>query len=146
MVLPNQFRCSIVLLITTTLLSTPLVAAWSYFGTVLKENDIYLDYSRFERHELPTLWVLFDSKSPDEDGSRSVTQKYQADCKSDMVKTLEFEYFEGNMGTGRLIRRSSKPSNWEAPKPTSILANILEIMCDRYTSRRRAHRNIHDTT
>lgn len=128
------------MLITTTLLSTPVVAAWSQFGTVLKENDIYLDYSRFERHELPTLWVLFDSKGPDEDGSRSVTQKYQADCKSGMVKTLEFQYFEGQMGTGRLIRRSLKPGDWEAPAPMSTLGKILDFMCDRYISRQIASR------
>ncbi len=138
--MPNRFRCGVVLLITTTLLSTPLAAAWSHFGTVLGENDIYLDHSRFERHKLPTMWVLFDSKSPDEYGSRSVTQKYQADCKSDMVKTLEFQYFEGHMGSGRLIRRSSKPSDWEAPVPMSTLHKILDFMCDRYISRQIAIR------
>ena len=73
------------------------LAQWSHFGTVLKDNDIYLDHKRFERLEQPTLWVLFDSKDPDEDGSRSVTQHYQADCKSNQVRTLEFEYFEGHM-------------------------------------------------
>jgi hypothetical protein len=38
------------------------LAQWSYFGTVLEDNDIYLDHKRFERLERPTLWVLFDSK------------------------------------------------------------------------------------
>jgi len=112
------------------------LAQWSHFGTVLKDNDIYLDHKRFERLEQPTLWVLFDSKDPDEAGSRSVTQHYQADCKSNQVRTLEFEYFEGHMGKGRLIRRSSKASNWGTPVSMSILENLLDFMCDRYINRK----------
>jgi hypothetical protein len=121
-------------------ISVPSVAPaqWSHFGTVLKDNDIYLDHERFERLEQPTLWVLFDSKTPDEDGSRSVTQHYQADCNSNQVRTLEFEYFEGHMGKGRLIRRSSKASNWETPDSMSILENLLDFMCDRYINRKKA--------
>jgi hypothetical protein len=74
---------------------------------------------------------MFDSKDPDEDGSRSVVQKYEADCAGNKVRTLEFAYFAGNMGSGRLIRKGQSSGPWEAPVPRSTLSGILDIMCDR---------------
>ena len=91
---------------------------------------------KLEKTIKPTLWVLFDSKDPDEDDSRSVTQHYQADCNSNQVRTLEFKYFEGHMGKGRLIQRSSRASNWETTVSMSILENLLDFMCDRYINRK----------
>jgi hypothetical protein len=106
-------------------------AEWVHFGTVAEDNDIYIDHSRHERVENPRIWVMFDSKDPDEDGSKSVVQRYEADCAGNKVRNLEFSYFAGNMGGGRLIRKSQSASPWETPVPRSTLSGILDIMCDR---------------
>jgi hypothetical protein len=74
---------------------------------------------------------MFDSKDPDEDGSKSVVQKYEVNCEGNKVRTLEFSYFAGNMGAGRLIRKSQSAGPWESPVPRSTLSGILDIMCDR---------------
>ena len=106
-------------------------AGWVHFGTVEEDNDIYIDHSRHERLDKPRIWVMFDSKDPDEDGSKSVVQKYEVNCEGNKVRTLEFSYFAGNMGAGRLIRKSQSAGPWESPVPRSTLSGILDIMCDR---------------
>lgn len=128
-------RCSqftgLFLALTLSLNARAVFAEWVYFGTVAKDNDIYIDYSQHERGDNPRIWVMFDSKDPDEDGSKSVVQKYEADCAGNKVRTLEFSYFSGNMGGGRLIRKSQSSGPWEAPAPRSTLSGILDILCDR---------------
>jgi hypothetical protein len=106
-------------------------AKWVHFGSVAEDNDIYIDHLRHERVEKPRSWVMFDYKDPDEDGSKSVVLKYEADCTGNKVRTLEFSYYAENMGGGRLIRKSQSASPWEAPVSRSTLGGILDIMCDR---------------
>lgn len=122
------------LALSLSLNASAVFAEWVLFGTVAGDNDIYIDHSRHERAENPRIWVMFDSKDPDEDGSKSVVQKYEADCAGNKVRTLEFSYFAGNMGSGRLIRKSQSSGPWEAPVPRSTLSGIVDIMCDRVFS------------
>ena len=114
-------------------------AGWVHFGTVEEDNDIYIDHSRHERLDKPRIWVMFDSKDPDEDGSKSVVQKYEANCEGSKVRTLEFAYFADNMGGGRLIRKSQSAGPWESPVPRSTLSRIVDIMCDRVFDEKYAH-------
>ena len=114
------------------LMSSNALADWTNVG----ENGgsiIYANYSSIRTNgENKKMWVLQDFKT-----IQSIsTYKYlstksinEYDCQGVQLRLLAYTWFEGNMGTGKVVYSHDETLNWQQVQPESIGEVIWKVAC-----------------
>ena len=75
-------------------------------------------------------WTLFDRKVGSSPNIvRSSKSLLEFDCGQNAVRVLEFVTFGEAMGQGRVLLRSSVPTDWEAVVSDSGVSSAFDLVC-----------------
>ena len=105
------------------------VAEWYKIGET-DSGNFYLDVDRIRSDNNYTYyWEMLDFNKSDEDGTLSVLRYIQADCSIIRFKTLQYVFYDGNMGSGKKEMQDSSVKDWKYFSPGAIGEHILEKAC-----------------
>lgn len=109
--------------------SVPAYADWSLFATV-KGTKVYVQEDRNGDVSGSTIFVLYDYGEKGEYGDLSSIHHYETNCKTGYVRDKSFQYFDGEMGRGAVVKNGADGTEWDCPVKGSLLARIAAITCE----------------
>ena len=123
------------LLMGTMLLATAGAASADW--TVAGDNDqfsLYVDRATIRRNgNLVKMWDLVDFKTvqtgPGGESYLSSKTQEQYDCKEERSRQIAFTWFDGKMGSGKVVVSDSDPGKWKPIAPESVAAALWKIAC-----------------
>ena len=105
------------------------VAEWYKIGET-DSGNFYLDVDRIRSDNNYTYyWEMVDLNKSDEDGFLSILRYTKADCSIIRFKTLQYVFYDGNMGSGKKEMQDSAVKDWKYFSPGAIGEHILEKAC-----------------
>ena len=121
-------------LITLLVLNSgPAYAEWVAVEKTDDGMTIYFDPDSIRRKEdLVKMWVLYDYKTVQTvEGVSYLTLKTQSeyDCTEKRTRMLEFTYFSGQMGSGKVAFSDSVEGKWLPVSPDSIGEAVWKFAC-----------------
>ena len=127
---------SIALLFTT---SGKLVANdWKYVGIAglsTGEYNVYVDLEKLEKHdEIVTMHELHDFRFEQfapQGGYKSLTQKWEYQCKSSLIRALDKTLYRDRMGRGPVISKvQAKTQEWLEVLPGEAIEAKWRVACE----------------
>ena len=104
-------------------------AEWYKIG-VTDNGNFYLDVDRIRSDNNYTYyWEMVDLNKPTEQGTSSIQRYIKADCTIIRFKTLQYVFYDGNMGSGKKQMQDSTVKDWKYFSPGAIGEDILEKAC-----------------
>jgi hypothetical protein len=101
---------------------------WAHLTKVGKSSVYYqLDGDQTLRE--PRIYILYDYGEPGEYKDLSSVYHYEANCKTGHLRRLSFEYFDGEMGQGSAVRKSTSKGEWECPKKATVAHMYWQAAC-----------------
>ena len=104
--------------------------------TRLSETDnyiYYVDLATIRRNgNLVKIWTLADFKAVRKNAGKSfLSEKSQSeyDCKEEKSRILAFTWFDGKMGSGKVVVSDSDPGKWSPIQPGSVGEALWKIAC-----------------
>jgi len=83
--------------------------------------------------EMVKMWYLIDFKKNQVDSStrsfRSTKDQSEYDCKEQRTRTLFYNNYADQMGTGKIIFTMKDPFKWRSAVAGSISETLLKIAC-----------------
>ena len=113
------------------LLVSPVNAEWA-FVTKLSDNSskIYIDLDTFKRDgDQIYIWKLSDLTVPYK-STKSSAMYEQMDCNTISAVTLQFVFYEGQMGTGKPKSFKRDTMKWQTYPPGSHMHSLIKALCD----------------
>tara|TARA_Y100000589_G_scaffold319390_1_gene347893 strand:+ start:504 stop:893 length:390 start_codon:yes stop_codon:yes gene_type:complete len=112
------------------LLSTQASAEWLELSSddersVFIETDLIIPYLKDRKMAKE----LHEYKVARNDGATSLRIRSDYDCKKRMVRTLAVDRVAGEMGVGKIISLSEKPSKWKKIKSSDSRSKVLDFVC-----------------
>ncbi len=112
------------------LLSTQASAEWLELSSddersVFIETDLIIPYLKDRKMAKE----LHEYKVARNDGATSLRIRSDYDCKKRMVRTLAVDRVAGEMGVGKIISLSEKPSKWKKIKSSDSRSEVLDFVC-----------------
>ena len=111
------------------------IAEWTIAG-FSDEADKYVDIATIRRNgNLVKMWDLADFKTKmvrTDTGDTYLSSKMQSeyDCKEEKVRILAFNWFSGQMGSGKVVYLDHDPSDkWSPISPGSVNEILWKIAC-----------------
>ncbi|HEV8329262.1 MAG TPA: surface-adhesin E family protein [Nitrospiraceae bacterium] len=121
------------LIIFLVLSSSPAFAEWVKHGTAESGTTVYADPDTIYRNgDLVKMEVLFDFKTiQTKAGASYLSAKAQMeyDCAELRFEGLAVMYFSGNMGSGKLLDRSSSIGKWLPVSRGSLDEALSKVAC-----------------
>lgn len=75
-------------------------------------------------------WQLHDYRTPDENGDRSARIFTEFDCRKGRVRSLQWAFFRGPMGSREMTAWRSKPDDWMEVAPGTVGEVVGKLVCD----------------
>jgi len=124
----------LLLIILLFLSSGPAYAEWVAVGGKLEEGmGAYADPAAIGREgDLVKMEVLFDFKTIQTKADvsyLSAKAQMEYDCAEQRFKGLAVMYFSDNMGSGKLLDRSSGKGKWLPVSPGSLDQTLWKVAC-----------------
>ena len=118
------------LLILFMLTSTQSSAEWLKLSsddelTVYIETDLIIPYLKDRKMAKE----LHEYKVARRDGATSLRIRSDYDCKRRMVRILAVDRVAGEMGVGRIISLSEKPTKWEKVTGSKGRLKVMDYIC-----------------
>ena len=109
--------------------STYVTAEWREVSadnemTVYVETDLIIPYLKNRKMAKE----LHEYRKARNDGATSLRIRTDYDCKKRMVRILAIDRVAGEMGVGKIISLSDKPSKWEKVKGNNR-NKVLDYVC-----------------
>lgn len=124
-----------ILMLLLAIMSNSAMAEW----VGINSNDEFTYYANPASIQKSSsnakIWIMFDYKdaqASEETGRyyfMSVKQQNEFDCKASDMKKNSFSMYSQNMGAGKLVYTSSKPTEWEPIVPDSINEYLWKVVC-----------------
>ncbi len=123
------------LLLGLMLLATATAASAEW--TRVYDNDQlihYVDRATIRRNgNLVKMWELMDFKTVQKDAADksflSIKAQSEYDCKEEKSRILAFTWFDGKMGSGKVVVSGTDPSKWSPTAPESVAEAMWKIAC-----------------
>ena len=117
------------LLVTATAAS----AEWTRVGGT-DEFTVYADIATIRRNgNVVKMWNLQDFKTAQKNTHYSYLSKRmqtEYDCKEEKLRLLAFTWFDGQMGSGKVVYSASETSmKWDPTQPGSVGETLWKIAC-----------------
>src|SRR6267143_4405127 len=124
----------LLLIILLFLSSSPAYADWVAVGDKVDARmGEYVDPATMRREgDLVKMEVLFDFKTIQTNASvsyLSAKAQMEYDCAEQRVRGFTLMYFSGNMGSGKLLDRSSGKDKWLPVSPGSLDQTLWKVAC-----------------
>lgn len=110
--------------------------SWADWVEIGKNEDgtFFVHAESIEKSgELVKLWYLIDFKKNQVDTSsrifRSTKDQSEYDCKEQRSRTLFYNNYADQMGTGKIVFTMKDPFKWRTVSPGSISSALLKIAC-----------------
>ena len=97
-----------------------------------KTDDVtsYLDIDRIRSDSnYVYYWEMMDLFERDKYGDLSVQRYIQGDCNIIRFKTLQYVYYDGKMGTGKMESEDSVIKDWKYYRPGALGEKVLQKAC-----------------
>ena len=125
------YKATFIILIT--FLSDKALAEWENVANSVNGDKYYVDFDLIRKSDgLVNFWLLNDYAEVD-DGNRSASGYFQADCDVFRKRVLTYYFYTGQMGKGESYSFKPSPgteaSDWIYPNPGSVFASSLEAVC-----------------
>ena len=104
-------------------------AEWLKVG---KTDDViaYLEIDRIKSDSnYVYYWEMMDFFERDKYGDLSVQRYIQGDCNIIRFKTLQYVYYDGKMGTGKMESEDSVIKDWKYYRPGAVGEKVLQKAC-----------------
>ena len=104
-------------------------SGWTIINST-DDGDFYLNVNkiRSDRNYI-YYWDMVDLYKPSEGGNLSFQRYNQGDCNIIRYKTLQYFFYDQNLGKGESEKQAPSNTNWKYFKPDSIGEEILEYAC-----------------
>ena len=122
----------LVILIFSILFVTKSYAKWVKVSeTEDFQTQLYIDYGTLgTKNGYKYIWSLLDHKTPNDEGTLSRKLHQIFDCSVGRTKILSLYFYNGNMGSGKIIYENSNiKMEWRSVLPDSIQYSILNKIC-----------------
>ena len=114
--------------------TTPAWADWILVNKDKQYGSLYvymsLDGFHLTSDSSVRYWSLLDMDEKDEYGQLSIRYVDEYDCGRGAERILEFTGFDGQMATGKIMRKSQRASDWRFVAPQTISADIMKTVCE----------------
>ena len=108
----------------------PANAEWTYV-TKLSDNSskIYIDLDTFKKNGNQVfIWKLSDLTVPHK-GTKSSAMYEQMDCSTKSATTLQYVFYDGQMGTGKPESFKRDNQKWRTYPPGSYMYSLIKVLC-----------------
>jgi len=115
------------------LFCTQALAEWSFVTTLQdgKGTKVYIDVETLRKDSnYSYIWKLDDLKVPYK-GSKSAAMQIQIDCNLMRAKTLQYVFYDGQMGTGNPTS-FNREEEWKYYPPGAHMHEIIKALCGEY--------------
>ncbi len=127
----------IILMFLLAIVSGSASAQWVYFGTAIVGDDVvmaYVNQSTIKKNgKNVTMWILYDARAPrkfEDSTYLSSMGQDEYDCEKAQSRNLAVFLYSRNRGHGRVVSKSSAPSNsWDPAPPDSMVGHLLRYAC-----------------
>lgn len=123
-----------ILLLLLTVLSGGAAAEWVAIAK-LEEGRLYVDPATIRKDgNTATIGTLFDLNKPfineaNDKPQSSQKSRTEYDCKGKRWRMLEYAWFSGNMGNGRMVEQFSDTYKFVPIAPDSAAEILWKIAC-----------------
>jgi len=112
------------------LCASPARAEWVRVSET-DEMAVYIASKAISRKgHYQRFWQLHDYQTPDENGDRSARIFTEFDCRKGRVRSLQWAFFRGPMGSRELTAWRSKPEDWIEVGPGTVGEAVGKLVCD----------------
>ena len=112
--------------------ATAASAEWTRVGDA-DEFIQYVDVATIRRNgNLVKMWYLSDHKTVKTvDGNSFLSDKaqWEFDCKEERWRVVAYIWFDGKMGSGKVVYSGSAPGKWSPISPESVGEILWKIAC-----------------
>ena len=112
------------------LLSGNANAEWFYM-TKLSDNEknFYIDLDTYKKNGNQVfIWTLADWTVPYK-GVKSSTMYEQINCSTKSSTTLQYVFYDGQMGTGKPESFKRDNQKWRTYPPGSYMYSLIKVLC-----------------
>ena len=90
----------------------------------------YIDPSKITKHgNIRQTMELIDRTTPDSDGMLSLTGVLDYDCKENKLRWRSETWYDGNMGTGKVLRTDTSIRIWRQEPKGNTGNTLLRYVC-----------------
>lgn len=108
---------------------SPAWAEWERV-TEMPGSSLYIASSSItKKGSYRRFWQLSDYKKPDENGDRSARVLTEFDCRKQRVRSLQWAYFRGSMGSSEMTAWRTKPESWMPVAPGTLGQAVGKLVC-----------------
>ena len=117
------------------ILNSNVKADWSEIGKLDNPNGkFYIDIKTLtDDGKYLYIWTLKDYETPiKNDGNFMFSGKTfeKIDCNPKRAASIQYLFYEGRMGTGKVDIFQRDQLKWNYFPPGSIMGNVIEALCD----------------
>ena len=122
--------CRLAFILLPLLGASPAMAEWLRVSKT-DEMAIYIAPKAISRKgHYQRFWQLHDYRTPDENGDRSARIFTEFDCRKGRIRSLQWAFFRGPMGSRELTAWRSNPEDWIEVAPGTVGEAVGKFICD----------------
>jgi hypothetical protein len=126
----TKAACRLLFVLLPLLCVDPARAEWLRV-TKTDGTAIYIAPTAISRkNHYQRVWQLHDYRTPDENGDRSARVLTEFDCRNGRVRSLQWAFFRGPMGSREMTAWRSKPEDWMEVGPGTVGEAVGKLVCD----------------
>jgi hypothetical protein len=121
--------------LSLTLISISAMAGWTEFGGSSTDGSVKTYYDQVTAHNkdhVIRVWQTKDYATPQTNDNKtylSVKSLLEVNCKTKMIKTMAYTYYNQNMGHGEAVLKNSSPAEWRNIAPDMNLEAMRKFYC-----------------
>ena len=121
----------LLILLFSTLISFNSYGEWTYVSSNLSGDDYYVDFDKITNQDGSTyFWYLTNYYKKDKYGNFSDIALTEGNCLRSGYRWFTIHYYSAQMAEGKLTFTDSDISKWKYPPPNSVMAFVLESVCE----------------
>jgi hypothetical protein len=109
--------------------------SWAQQWVRVSETDTFvghIDSSTIRKDgHMRRFWMIQDLAKPDKEGDRSYLALWEINCKEERIRSLQVDYFRGQMATDQRSGGRNSPLEWAYVAPGSVADAQMKFVCSR---------------
>lgn len=122
----------ILIILLSVFFASPTLASWTLIGKSDSASHYYFvtpdSFTKIGTNSV-RFWKLIDVKENNIYGFKSFKVLTELDCSDKKERTIQFTFYDKNMGSGKVTKNINDTSSWSYISPNSIDDIGSKIIC-----------------